>query len=135
MGKSAWLVSVAGGLAAVLLSSGAAHAEPPELPEALRAKAAATGHVRVIVGFRLPGPGFKPEGELAGPAEVAEQRRAIEATRTQLLDALRGFNAQEYRSWESVPAVGLKVDAAALDLLAHHPLVTSIQEDALSGPS
>ena len=120
-------------LLSALFATAVARAGVPEVPSALRVKVAATGEVSVIASLNLPGPGFKAEGHLPAAA-VAEQRRSIAATRKSLLDSLRGLNAREYRSWESVPSVALKVDGPALEFLARHPLVAAIQEDALSPP-
>ena len=99
---------------------------------ALLEKAAEQGRLNVIVTLRLPG-GFTPEGELADPEAVEKQRRLIAATKEQLLDSLRGYAAEAYASWNSLPNLGLRVDAAALEQLANSRHVRAIQEDARSG--
>jgi uncharacterized repeat protein (TIGR01451 family) len=106
-------------------------AKPPDTFE-LMEKAVSKGEVNVIVGLKLP-KAFKPEGHLSGN-EVAEQRKAIAATKHDLLDKLTGHKAKHYASWESLPYVALKVDVSALDYLGSSPLVTTIQEDGLSKP-
>src|SRR5262245_12943069 len=127
------LLAVLMTLVSLLGMSGVAQGQPADIAT-LKAKALATGQVSVIVTLNLPGPGFRPEGRLRA-AEVAQQRQAIADTRRALLGHVSGLNVREYRNWDSVPAVALKVDAAALDVLAQHPLVGAIQEDGLSQPS
>jgi hypothetical protein len=102
---------------------------------ALKEKAAEKGEVNVIVGLKLPDPGFQPEGTLPGPEAVEKQRKAIASKRQELLGSLQGYNAKLYGSWDALPYVALKVDASALNHLANSPLVTTIQEDALSKPT
>jgi hypothetical protein len=101
--------------------------QPPDTSE-LVAKATAEGHVLVIAGLRLA-TDFRPEGALASPAAIDDQRNDIALARQALLGGLAGYNAEAYASWDSVPYVALKIDAAAVQQLAASPLVTTIQED------
>ncbi len=97
-------------------------------------KAAEEGQVRVIAGLKLPAPGFKPEGTLASPEAVKQQREAIAATREALLNSLAGYEVLVYAVYDSVPYVAMKVDTAALKELANSPYVTTIQEDSEREP-
>lgn len=97
-------------------------------------KTAKDGQVPVIVGLKLPAPGFKPEGTLASLTEVKEQRDAIAATREALLNSLAGYKVVVYAVYDSVPYVAMKVDSEALRQLAKSPYVTSIQEDSPEKP-
>jgi len=94
-------------------------------------KAASQETILVVVQLALPTGPFVPEGELT-EAKLQEQRAALSATREALIESLAGMNVMVYSEWDSVPAVGLKVDAEALRRLIASPLVLSIQEDSLS---
>jgi hypothetical protein len=96
-------------------------------------KSAKTGTVNVIVGLELADP-YAPEAQLPDPAAVAQQRAAITQARGALLASLRTAKATEYAKWDSLPLMALRVDAAALRLLAESPLITTIQEDRRSTP-
>lgn len=87
----------------------------------------------MIVGLTLPSP-YVAEGTLRNVAGIGEQRRAIAAARRALNADLRGLDATEYASWETLPHVALKVGRGALERLASSPLVATIQEDGLSDP-
>lgn len=100
----------------------------------LRKKAAEEGQVRVIVGLKLPAPGFKPEGTLASSEAVKQQREAIAATREALLNSLAGYEVLVYAVYDSVPYVAMKVDSEALEHLANSPYMTTIQEDSEREP-
>ena len=91
-------------------------------------KATKQGQVSVIVSLKLPPPGFIPEGKLTGD-EVVGQRALIANTKRDLLKSLSGNQIIVYATWESLPSMALKVDAATLEQLANSPYVTTIQED------
>lgn len=93
-------------------------------------KAAEQGYVWVIVGLKLPGPGFKPEGTFDDQEAIRRQRETIVATREELLKTLSDCDVEVYATWPSLPAVALKVGSCALRRLADSPLVTAIQEDS-----
>lgn len=94
----------------------------------LSKKIAETGEVSVIVGLKLPSPGFVPEGTLTA-AEIAQQRETIAVTREALLDSLAGYRFTMYASWESLPSVALEVDVTTLKALTDSPYVMTIQVD------
>lgn len=102
----------------------------------LREKAMNEGQVQLIVGLQLPAP-FIPEGNLASPEAVEQQRKAIMRAREQFFKKMSSHAAGEYEQyaeWGSLPYVALKVSAAALEHLVNNPLVTTIQEDAPEDP-
>ncbi|MEA3470012.1 MAG: hypothetical protein U9R57_17550 [Thermodesulfobacteriota bacterium] len=98
----------------------------------LRIKAAEEGKVPVIVGLKLPQPGFEPEGVLSSQ-EVKKQRDAIAATRMALLNSLTGYDVVVYRIYNSLPYVAMKVGVDSLKELENSPYVTTIQEDLPRG--
>jgi hypothetical protein len=87
------------------------------------------GHIRIIVGLKLPPPGFRPEGTL-NPAEQEQQRKAITAGREALLDSLSCYDFKVYRTYTSIPYIAMKVNADALDELVSSPYVLSIEKDS-----
>ena len=98
----------------------------PEV-EDLVAKANLIGTLNVLVVLKLP-QSYVPEGQLPDRAAIDRQRAAIAATRESLLASLS--SAKEYRRLDPTPVIALKVDAAAMRLLAASSLVAAIQEDA-----
>jgi hypothetical protein len=96
-------------------------------------KAAETGTVNVIVGLKLA-EAYTPEAQLPDRAAVERQRAAIAQARDALLASLRTARATEYARWDTLPLAALRVDAAALRLLAETSLITTIQEEGLSRP-
>jgi len=122
------------GLFFVLLCIGASGAMAPDRiafasdPATLSAKAMKNGHVRIIVGLKLPPPGFRPEGVLS-ESEIEAQRDAIAAVREALLDSMSGFDIEVYRHFTSLPSVAMRVDDLALEKLITSPYVKSIEED------
>lgn len=103
--------------------------QPDELAK-LSAKAAQEGKIPIIIGLKLPPPGFRPEGYLS-PEEVEQQRDAIIATRDRLLNSLSGYEIEVYTVYASIPYTAMKVDAHALEELTHSPYVKSIEKDSL----
>ena len=100
----------------------------PEV-EDLVAKANLIGTLNVLVVLKLTPP-YVPDGQLPDRAAIERQRAAIAATRESLLASLSSAKATEYRRLDPTPVVALKVDAAAMRLLAASSLVAAIQEDA-----
>ena len=103
----------------------------PEELTRLAAKANTFGHLRIIIGLKLPPPGFRPEGTL-NPQEVKQQRIAIAAARESLFAGLSGYEFEVSRIYTSIPYTAIQVDADALQELADSPFVASIQEDSAS---
>lgn len=104
---------------------------PARVPAELQARAAAQGSVRVLVELRER---VVPDALLPDAAARARQRARIAAARGALLrerdlrpDALR-------RSFDTLPFVALRVDAAGLDALERSPLVAAVQEDRIARP-
>jgi subtilisin family serine protease len=89
------------------------------------------GTARVIVGLRLP---WKTEG-LATVDERGQQRLAIAAAQTQLMEALRGTGAELVRRYQTTPFQVLTVTPAALGRLLTSDLVSSIAPDRLLRPT
>jgi len=98
----------------------------PAVSKELREKAASTGAARVIVQLAAP---FTPEGRLAAGQALA-QRQAIGSAQDAALEKLSGQKVKVHARYQHIPFLALEVDAAALDLLARLPEVTSIQEDS-----
>ena len=100
-----------------------------EIDPAVRT-AAAAGPVRVIVELRITPP-FKPEGELASPAAVEAQRRAIAQTQDGLLASLAGTTFSVARKYDGLPLLALEIGADALARLeAAGALVTRVSSDS-----
>ncbi len=98
-------------------------------PAALRAKAAASGGVRVIVELKAP---FQPEGSLAA-GHAAMQRGGIAALRGQVLSRLgSGVASASIKIFETIPYFAAQVDQKGLEALLNDPGVASVQEDKLS---
>lgn len=108
---------------------------PEYLPELARLteKAAQTGTVNVIVGLKLPQP-YVPESRSVDRATIERQRAAIAQTRDALLASLRDTGATVYGQWDPLPLVAIRVNAAALRILAESSLITTIKEEGLSRP-
>lgn len=108
---------------------------PEYLPELARLteKAVQSGTVNVIVGLKLSEP-YRPETKSTERGVIERQRAAIAQARAALLDSLRATGATAYAQWDPLPMVALKVNAAALRLLAESSLITTIKEDGFSRP-
>ena len=97
-------------------------------------KTAEEGQVRVIVGLKLPPPGFKPEGTLASPEAVQQQRDAIITAKETLLNYLTGYDeVAVYADYAPIPYMALRIGADALKVIADYPYLKSIQEDSPRG--
>lgn len=99
---------------------------------ALLDKARKDGTVRLIVTLKVA---FKPEGALAGARAVRRQRRSIEGAQRQLLRRLAGHNIDSIKRFETVPALALAADAAALLCIKSAPQVAGVEEDQVAFPS
>ena len=105
----------------------------PEKLTRLLAKAANNGHVGIIIGLKLPHPGFKTEGVLS-LQEVKQQKKAISAAQDALISSMSEFDVEVYKIYTSIPYMAIKVNVNALRELASSPQVTSIQEDSALMP-
>ena len=102
--------------------------QPEELTR-LSAKAANNSHVRIIIGLKLPHPGFKTEGVLS-PQEVKQQKKAISAAQDALISSMSESDVEAYKIYTSIPYMAIKVNVNTLRELASSPYITSIQEDS-----
>jgi len=94
--------------------------------EELSAKAQVDDWVPVIVKLRVA---FRPEGDMLLTAEREAQRVAITQSRDQLMNGLSGYDPASLKSFEFVPYVALRVNAAGLEALRLAPDVLDIDED------
>src|SRR5215203_1023945 len=94
-------------------------------PSRLLQKAQREGSVRVIVGLRTD---FTPEGRLS-PAQVEDQREAIESAGEGLRSELSGTGYQTLREYETVPYIALELSTEALRAVQNSPRTTTLQED------
>jgi hypothetical protein len=98
---------------------------------ALRARAEASGQVRVLVRLNIA---WQPEGDLTEAQKVAQQAR-IAAAQNDLLAQVQARGATLVRNYQFVPQLVLNVTPGALDVLEASPLVASVQEDQVSAPT
>jgi subtilisin len=103
-----------------------------EIPQTLIDQVTAEGSVRVIVGVRAA---FVPEGDLAIPAAITEQRDNIRFA----LDTVTNLAAQAGVSVETrfdfIPFFVARVDPATLLALASVPGVQSIEGEVFDRPT
>ena len=114
----------------LVAAAGAWCATPPSpvIDEGVRA-AVRQGSARVIVELRIPG-GVTPEGDLASPAAVAAQRRAISDAQARVIGALAGTRFSLIRQYRSVPFLALEVGPDALMALERMgDVVSRVLED------
>ncbi len=147
-------------LGAAIGAAGVAQAEEPAAPilvvpaetgqaagaEALVARAAAQGQVRVIIGLDEA----LADEETLAPAEVQTQRTRLRAAQSALLADLGAAAVPEQRRtgpgagghgvdgvtlFDTIPFLALNADAAAVRRLLAAPGVTSVQEDVPVPPT
>lgn len=94
----------------------------------LKQKANAEGHVKVIVGFRVP---FAPEGDLASSVRAIQRRDIATAARTlrARFATAAARRPSAVRTYSTLPFMALEVSPAELAKLAADPLVASITEN------
>ena len=99
----------------------------------LQETAAQAGHVKVIVGLRVP---FSREAWLSASA-VAQQRDEIALMQSSMLQRLPSLAAtpDAVSRFETIPFMGLTVTPGELADLANSPEVISIERDQLAIPS
>lgn len=133
-----WATALVQGLLSVgllLAAAGAWCATPPSpvIDEGVHA-AVRQGSARVIVELRIPG-GVKPEGDLASPAAVAAQRRAISDAQASVVARLAGTRFSQLRQYRSVPFLALEVGPDALTALERMgDVVSRVLEDRMVLP-
>lgn len=94
---------------------------------ALRAAAAASGWVRVIVTLA-------PAEETLAPIGDARRARQISALQDRVLDRL-GEDAVQNRRYRALPQLALRVTPTGLERLLVDPEVVSIHPDRLMAPT
>jgi subtilisin family serine protease len=113
---------------ALAASSAGAGSEPSR---ELRAAAVRDGTVRVLVKIGQAA----PEGALAGPAAVVEQRAAIAGAADVLASDLGGRDAVIVRRFATIPYVAVEAGSDGLDALAASGVVEAIVPDRLARPT
>lgn len=127
LGTSAALCA---GLVCALLAgpAGAQPAPSAELDQ-LTERAALQGSVRVIVGLKLA---TRAEGLLTAQ-EALQQRAGIHAAQSAVADRLlAGTASRAHARFETIPFMGVEVDANGMARLRASGLVSDIQEDRLA---
>lgn len=112
----------------VCLSSSSAFAQALVSPAV--SDEAARGPVRVLIRLQMT---TIPEGRLAGPAAVIEQRLRIADAQDRVSAALGELST--LRRFRSVPWLATTVTSAELAVLSRHPAVAAIQRDVLMKPA
>ena len=103
----------------------------------LRAEAEESGTLRIIVGVQTGGHASRSLDMLSGQYSAAadvERQQVVRRAQSQVLADLSasGINLVPQVLFDYIPYMALEVDARALDALARNPMVTSIENDALS---
>lgn len=130
---------VAAALAIGTITSSGTHAQSQgtgapgrqRVPQALVERALARGRIRVIVGLEA---GALPEGLLSA-VRRGQQRARIAQAQNAVLTDLAAFNFGQVKRFRSVAGMAVDADLAMLDVLAAHPQVAYIEEDALAAPT
>lgn len=125
-----WLLATI--LGASILQSGVSTQVPAvDIPAAVTDQLNRDGAVPVIVGVRTT---FVPEGYLASPADVADQRAAMQTAVDGTMGRAAAAGALIGQRFETIPFFTAQLDAAALAALAAMPDVTSIELNGLDFP-
>ena len=90
---------------------------------------------RVIVELAMPAGRHVPEGQLAGFATVAAQRRSIAAAADRVAARLPAGSRGVLRRFTTVPYLLVEADAASRAALASSPDVVRVMEDAIHRPT
>ena len=102
------------------------------VPQPLMDGTAAGGEVAVIVGV---GARFVPEGDLPGPAAVADQRASVAEAVDGTMARAAAVGVQVGDKFDRIPYFTARVNRAQLEALATTAGVASINEDGLRKPS
>ncbi len=128
------ILAAAGVLLALGSPVAAQQATPSLVPQQLRDRAAREGSVRAIVELRLPS-AFRPEGTLAGPANLRAQRQEIASRAARLLGTLPRGAYQVRHQYVSVPYLALDLSERALARLdSAGDAVARVMEDEIVRP-
>ncbi|HSH26663.1 MAG TPA: S8 family serine peptidase, partial [Wenzhouxiangella sp.] len=100
----------------------------PDSYLALLARARSGESVGIIVSLKLPGTPFQAEGRLS-VFETHQQRDRIARAGKQLVAGLAGTEYRLAYQYQTIPALALRVDDRALQVLRMSGLVRSIVED------
>ncbi|MEP7118671.1 MAG: S8 family serine peptidase, partial [Acidobacteriota bacterium] len=98
---------------------------------ALADRAATAGAANVIVGVQAA---FVPEGNLASPDAVADQRSAIDNALADVMNRAAAAGVTVGTRFDYIPFFTATVSKEGLDALASMPGVTSIEENGLDAP-
>lgn len=90
------------------------------------------GSLPVIARLRIA---YEPAHQLKDPLDVAAQRALIERRQAEVLQSLEGYDSASVKSYQHLPLLALRVNAAGLASLAQSNAVIDIFEDTLSFPA
>lgn len=124
--KRAWWLLILVAALFIWNSQGAQSAPPEPDVKELTTKVKEQGAIRLIVGLDVS---FQPEGEITTQEAIRQQRNRIEQAQDNLLRNLAGQNMAAVARFETIPYLGLEVDADGLAVLLADPDLVSIQED------
>ena len=94
------------------------------------------GSVQVVVKFHAPEPVRRSARKRARTqSTLGPSRQAINKARRVLLREIKPFRVKEIKSFRATPILALEVKEEALEYLAEHPDVLSLEEDRLVAPT
>jgi subtilisin family serine protease len=125
-----WLVAILLGIG-VFQPGLSTQAPGADIPAAVTDQVGRDGSARVIVGVRTT---FVPEGFLASPADVVDQRAAMQLAVDGAMGRAAASGAVIGHRFETIPFFTAEVDATALAALAAMPDVASIELNAPEPP-
>ena len=96
----------------------------------LRNKIKEQGHIRVIVGIKVP---FAPEGYLS-TLEVETQRNEIKILQESLVSKIEATGGEILALYETIPFISVRVDEVGLEFLLNSEDVITIEEDKMLKP-
>jgi subtilisin family serine protease len=97
--------------------------------EKLKEKAEQSGEVRVIVRIRADS---RPEGMLANPFQMSEQRNRIRRQQDRVFERTRTYNPAALKKYKYLPYMTMRVNRSGLDSLYDDPDVIDVYEDRLA---
>ena len=87
------------------------------------------GSLPVIARLRIA---YEPAHQLKDPLDVAAQRALIERRQAEVLQSLEGYDSASVKSYQHLPLLALRVNAAGLASLAQSNAVIDIFEDTMA---